>query len=42
VEGGSFGYGRGQAALAANNGVADGYLSVSALGQDGFREHAQQ
>lgn len=42
VEGGSFGYGRGQAALAGNNGVADGYLSLSAFGQEGFREHAQQ
>ena len=42
VEGGSFGYGRGQAALAGNDGIADGYLSVSAFGQDGFREHAQQ
>lgn len=42
IEGGSYGYGRGQAALAANNGIADGYLSVSAFGQDGFRDHSQQ
>jgi iron complex outermembrane receptor protein len=42
IEGGSYGYGRGQAALAGNNGVADGYLSVSTFGQDGFRDHSQQ
>ncbi|MGH8025450.1 MAG: TonB-dependent receptor family protein, partial [Pseudoxanthomonas sp.] len=42
VEAGSFGYGRAQAALAGNNGTADGYLSVSAFGQEGFREHAKQ
>jgi iron complex outermembrane receptor protein len=42
VETGSFDYGRGQVALAGNNGVADGYLSLSAFSQDGFRDHAQQ
>jgi iron complex outermembrane receptor protein len=42
LEGGSFGYRRGQVALAGNHGVADGYLSVSTSGQDGFRDHAKQ
>jgi iron complex outermembrane receptor protein len=42
IEGGSYGYGRGHAALAGNNGTGDGYLGVSAFGQDGFRDHARQ
>jgi len=42
LEGGRYGYRRGQAALAGHAGAADAYLSVSAFGQDGFREHAKQ
>lgn len=42
VEAGSFGYRREQLALAAQSGAADGYLSLSGLSQDGFRDHAQQ
>ena len=42
TEGGSHGYGRGQVALAGNNGIADAHVSVSAFGQEGFRDHARQ
>lgn len=42
VEGGSFGYRRGQVALAGAGESQDYYASVSAFAQDGFREHAEQ
>ncbi len=42
VEAGSFGYARGQAALAGVSGAADGYLSASGFAQDSFRDHARQ
>lgn len=42
LEGGSFGYGRGQAALAGANEQHDYYASVSVFDQDGFRDHARQ
>jgi len=42
VEGGSFGYLRGQAAFAGHGERADGYVSLTGANQDGFREHARQ
>jgi iron complex outermembrane receptor protein len=42
LEGGSYGYVRGQAALAGVSGRADGYLSATGSVQDGFRDHARQ
>ncbi|MCQ4166186.1 TonB-dependent receptor family protein [Tahibacter harae] len=42
LEGGSFGYGRAQAAFAGSDARQDYYASLSAFGQDGFRDHAQQ
>lgn len=42
VEAGDFGYRRGQVALAGVSGRGDGYLSLSGLRQDGFRDHAEQ
>lgn len=42
VESGSFGYLRGQAALAGRSGDADGYLSLTGSNQDGYRDHARQ
>lgn len=42
VEGGSFGYLRGQVAIAGANDRQDGYLSVNGFSQDGFRDHAHQ
>ncbi len=42
LEAGSFEYRRAQAAVAGNVGNVDGYVSVSALHADGFRDHAQQ
>lgn len=42
LEGGSFGYGRAQAAFAGSDARRDYYASLSAFGQDGFRDHAQQ
>ena len=42
LEGGSFGYMRGQLALAGSTGRADGYLSLTGLNQDGYRDHARQ
>lgn len=42
AEAGSFGYLRGQAAFAGHNERADGYLSITGLNQDGFRDHARQ
>lgn len=42
VESGSFGYRRGQVALAGAGESQDYYASVSAFGQDGFRDHAEQ
>lgn len=42
LEGGSFGYGRGQAALAGADETHDYYASVSAFAQDGFRDHSRQ
>ncbi len=42
LEAGSFGYKRGQVALAGVSGDADGYLSVTGFAQDGFRDHARQ
>lgn len=41
-EGGEFGYRRGQVSAAGVEGKHDGYASVSAFGQDGFRDHAKQ
>lgn len=42
IEGGSFGYLRGQAAFAGHGERADGYLSVTGSNQEGFRDHARQ
>lgn len=42
IEGGSFGYLRGQAAFAGHSERTDGYLSLTGLRQDGFRDHAEQ
>lgn len=42
VEGGSFGYLRGQAAIAGHGERTDGYLGLTGSNQDGFREHARQ
>lgn len=42
LEAGSFDYRRAQAALAGHSGNVDGYVSVSALHADGFRDHARQ
>ncbi|HSX61471.1 MAG TPA: TonB-dependent receptor [Tahibacter sp.] len=42
LEGGSFGYARGQAALAGASDSQDYHASVSAFAQDGFRDHARQ
>lgn len=42
AEAGSFGYARGQVALAGQGARADGYLSVTGFAQDGFRDHARQ
>jgi len=42
VEAGSFGYRREQMAVAASNGRADGYASLTGLQQDGYRAHSQQ
>lgn len=42
VEAGAFGYQREQASMAGVSGHADGYLSVSGLRQDGYRDHAEQ
>jgi len=42
VEAGSVGYRREQVAVAANNGRADGYASLTGLQQDGYRAHSQQ
>ena len=42
LEGGSFGYARGQIALAGVSGRADGYLSATGFAQDGYRDHAKQ
>ncbi|ALN90285.1 tonB dependent receptor family protein [Lysobacter gummosus] len=42
AEAGHFGYRRGQIAVAGVSGRADGYLSLSGLRQDGYRDHAEQ
>lgn len=42
VEAGSFGYLRGQAAMAGQSGRADGFVSLTGLNQDGYRDHARQ
>ena len=42
LEGGSFGYLRGQTALAGAGESQDYYASVTAFKQDGFRDHAKQ
>lgn len=42
AEAGSFGYLRGQVSAAGNGDRADGYVSLTGLHQDGFRDHAQQ
>lgn len=42
AETGSFGYRRGQVALAGTSGAADGYVSATAFKQDGYRDHAEQ
>jgi len=42
VEAGSFGYTRGQVAMAGASGRADGYLSLTGLQQDGYRAHSRQ
>lgn len=42
LEGGSFGYRRGQAALAGASDTQDYYASVSVFDQDGYRDHARQ
>lgn len=42
AEAGSFGYRRGQVALAGVRGRADGYASLTGSSQDGFRDHAAQ
>jgi len=41
-EAGAFGYRRGQVALAGATARADGYVSVTGLSQDGYRDHAVQ
>ncbi|HJR75127.1 MAG TPA: TonB-dependent receptor [Luteimonas sp.] len=42
IEGGSFGYRRGQAAFAGHGDRSDAYLSLTGSKQDGFRDHARQ
>ncbi|MGO1073077.1 TonB-dependent receptor family protein [Lysobacter sp. CA199] len=42
AEAGAFGYRRGQIAASGVSGRADGYLSLSGLRQDGYRDHAEQ
>lgn len=42
AEAGAFGYRRGQITLAGVDGRADGYLSLSGLRSDGYRDHAEQ
>src|SRR5690606_32140663 len=42
IEGGSFGYLRGQASFSGRGDRTDGYLSLTGSNQDGFREHARQ
>ncbi|TQD48916.1 TonB-dependent receptor family protein [Marilutibacter aestuarii] len=42
MEAGSSGYRRGQVATAGSRGDADGYASLTAFEQDGFRDHAVQ
>jgi iron complex outermembrane receptor protein len=42
AETGADGYFRGQVAMAGVSGRADGHVSVTGSGQDGFREHATQ
>jgi iron complex outermembrane receptor protein len=42
VEAGSFGYLRGQISAAGHGDRTDGYISLTGLNQDGFRDHAQQ
>ena len=42
AETGGFGYRRGQLALAGTAGRADGYVSISGVSQDGYREHSAQ
>lgn len=42
LEAGSFEYRRAQASVAGHNGNVDGYLSLSALHADGYRDHARQ
>lgn len=42
LEGGSFGYARGQLALAGADEKQDYYASVSVFDQDGYRDHARQ
>lgn len=42
IEGGSFGYLRGQAAFAAHAERSDAHLSLTGSNQDSFREHARQ
>lgn len=42
LEGGAFGYRRGQVAWARLGHRADGFLSVSGMAQDGYRDHARQ
>lgn len=41
IDGGSFGYGRAQAAVAGRAGAADGYLSAAYLSNDGYRDHSE-
>ncbi|MCL1635070.1 TonB-dependent receptor [Luteimonas sp. SX5] len=42
IEAGSFGYLRGQISAAGHGDRADGYVSLTGLNQDGYRDHAQQ
>jgi iron complex outermembrane receptor protein len=42
LEAGSFGYWRGQLAIAGHSDTSDGYLSLTGLSQDGYRDHAKQ
>ncbi|HVI59383.1 MAG TPA: TonB-dependent receptor [Luteimonas sp.] len=42
IEAGSFGYLRAQAAFAGHSDRGDAYLSLTGLGQDGYRDHARQ
>ena len=42
AETGSFGYRRGQVAVAGMHGAADGYASLTGSSQQGFRDHAAQ